>query len=83
MTLPFDHTHDIDLGVPRSASEIALPQKWDGLWPTWNGQNVSHSFMIIILTNVTMVGWADVLDSDWGDLRRRRAVDISSSFMHL
>ena len=24
------------------------------------------------------MGWADVPDSDWGDFRRRRAVDISS-----
>ena len=34
--------------------------------------------MTMILTSVTMVGWADVLDSDWGDFRRRLAVDISS-----
>ena len=27
---------------------------------------------------VTMVGWADVPDSDWGDFRCWRAVDISS-----
>ena len=27
---------------------------------------------------VTIVGWVDVLYSDWGDFRRRRAVDISS-----
>ena len=27
---------------------------------------------------VTMVGWVDVPCSDWGELRRRRAVDISS-----
>ena len=33
--------------------------------------------MTMILTNVTMVGWADVTDSDRGD-RRWRAVDISS-----
>ena len=26
----------------------------------------------------TMVGWADVPFSDWGDFRRRRAIDISS-----
>ena len=37
-----------------------------------------HPFMTMILTSVTMVGWADVPDSDWGDCRRRRAVDISS-----
>ena len=32
MTLPFDHTHDLDLGVEiwRSQSEIALSQEWDG-----------------------------------------------------
>ena len=30
---------------------------------------------------VTMVGWVDVLYSDWGDFRRRRAVDISSFLM--
>ena len=35
--------------------------------------------MTMILTSVTMVGWADVPDSDWGYFRRRRAVDISSS----
>ena len=27
---------------------------------------------------VTMVGWMNVPYSDWGDFRRRRAVDISS-----
>ena len=35
--------------------------------------------MTMILTNVTMVGWADVQDCDWGDFRRWHAVDISSS----
>ena len=46
---------------------------------TWNEKDVSQLFMTMILTCVTMVAWADVPDSDWGDLRRRRAVDISSS----
>ena len=32
----------------------------------------------MILTCVTMIRWADVPDSDWGDFRCRRAVDISS-----
>ena len=79
MTLPFDHPHDLDLAVEisRSESEIALSQEWDG-WLTWNEKDVSHPFMTMILTSVTMVGWADVPDSDWGDFRRRRAVDISS-----
>ena len=27
---------------------------------------------------VTMVGWVDVSYSDWGDFRRRRAVDMFS-----
>ena len=79
MTLPFDHTHDLDPGVEisRSKSEIALSQEWDG-GLTWNEKYVSHPFMTMILTSVTMVGWADVPDSDWSDFRRRRAVDISS-----
>ena len=79
MTLPFDHTHDLDLGVEiwRSESEIALSQEWDGQL-TWNKKAVSHPFMTMILTNVTMVGWVDVPDSDWDDFRRQRAVNISS-----
>ena len=84
MTLPFDHTHGLDFGVEisRSESEITLSQEWDGRL-TWNEKDVSHPFMTMILTSVTMEGWADVPDSDWGDFRRRRAVDISSfSFDH-
>ena len=77
MTLPFDHTHDLDLGVSRSESEIALSQEW-GCRLTMNEKDVSHPFMTTILTCVTMVGWADVPDSDRGDFRRQRAVDISS-----
>ena len=79
MTLPFDHTHHptLELKISWSKSYIALSQEWDS-WLTWNEQDVSHPFMTMILTNVTMVGWADVPDSDWGDFRRRRAVDISS-----
>ena len=78
MTLPFDHTHDLDFGVEisRSESEIALSQEWDGQL-TWNEKDVSHPFMTMILTSVTM-GWADVPDSDWGDFRRRHAIDITS-----
>ena len=77
MTLPFDHTHDLDIGVSRSESEIALSQEWGGRL-TMNEKDVSHPFMTMILTCVTMVGWADVPDSDRDDFRRRRAVDISS-----
>ena len=36
--------------------------------------------LTMILTYVTMVRWADVPDSDRGDFRRRRAVDISKFF---
>ena len=77
MTLPFDHTHNLDLGVSRSESEIALSQEWGGRL-TMNEKDASHPFMTMILTCVTMVRWADVPDSDQGDFRRRRAVDISS-----
>ena len=51
MTLPFDHTHDLDLEVSRSNFEIALSQEWDG-WLTWNERDVSHLFMTMILTFV-------------------------------
>ena len=75
MTSPFDHTQD--LGVSRSESEIALSQEW-GVWLIMNEKDVSHPFLTMILTCVTMVGWADVPDSGRGDFRRQRAVDISS-----
>ena len=61
--LAFNHTHDLDLGVSRSESEIALSQEWDGRL-TWNEKDVSHPFMAMILTSVTMVVWADVSNSD-------------------
>ena len=77
MTLPFDHIHDLDFGVSRSEFEIALSQEWGGRL-TMREKDASHLFMIMILTCVTMVRWADVPDSDWGDLSCRRAVDISS-----
>ena len=75
MTLAFDHTHDFDLGYSRSESEIALSQEWDG-WLTLNKKDLSHPFMI--LTSVTMLGWADVPDSDRGDFRRWCAIHMSS-----
>ena len=58
MTLPFDPIHDLDLGVEisRSESEIALSQEWDGRLK-WNEKDVSHPFMTMILTSVTMVGY--------------------------
>ena len=51
MTLFFDHTHDLDLGVSRSEFEIALSQEW-GSWLTWNEKDVSDPFMTMILTSV-------------------------------
>ena len=78
MTLPFDHTHDLDLGVSRSESEIDISQEWDSLF-TWNKKYMSHPFMTMILISVTMVGWVDVPGSDWGDFRLWRAVAIFSS----
>ena len=76
MTLPSDHTHDFDLGVLRSESEIALSQEWGGRL-TMNEKDVSHPFMTMMFDL-----WADVPDSDRGDFRRRRAVDISSWFRY-
>ena len=78
MTLPLDHTHDLDLGVSRSDCEIAVSQEWGG-WLTWNEKDVSHPFMTMILTSVTMVGWTDVLDSERGDFRRN--VSVPSSYL--
>ena len=54
MTLPFDHTHDLDLEVSRSGSEIALFQEWDGRL-TWNKKDVIHPIMAMILTSANMV----------------------------
>ena len=49
VTLPFDHTHDLDPGVEisRSQSEIALSLEWDGRL-TWNEKDVSYPFMTMI-----------------------------------
>ena len=50
-------------------SEIALSQEWDSRL-MGKEKDVTHPFMTMILTSVTMVGWADVPDSEWGDFRR-------------
>ena len=49
MTLPFDHTHDLDPGVEisKSKSEIAISQEWEGRL-TWNEKDGSHQFMTMI-----------------------------------
>ena len=82
MTLPFDHTHDLDLGVSRPESELALFQEWGGRL-TWDEKDVSHPFVTMVLFSATMLGWADVPDSDRCDFRRRRAVDLSSLNLNL
>ena len=41
MTLPFYHTHDLDLEVSRSESEIGLSQEWGGRL-TMNEKDVSN-----------------------------------------
>ena len=73
VVLPFDHTHNFAVVVSRSKFEIAL-------FDERNERNVGQSFMTMTVTYVwvIMVGWVDVLDSDWGDFRRRCAVHISS-----
>ena len=77
MVLPFDHTHELDLVISRSKFEVALFEEWES-WLTWNERDVSWSFMTMTDLWVTMVEWVYVLDSDWGDFKRRRVVDISS-----
>ena len=51
MTLPFDHTHDLDLGVSRSESEIALSHREWGGGLTMNEKDVSHPFMTMIVSD--------------------------------
>ena len=54
-----------------------LSEEWDGRL-TWNKKDVSYPFMIMILTSVAMVGWADVPDNDRVDFRCQRAINMSS-----
>ena len=49
VTLPFDHTHDLDLKVKRSQFKNSLTQEWVG-WFTRNEMDASHSFMIMPVT---------------------------------
>ena len=77
MTFPFVHIHDLDLDVSTSEFEINLFQEWDGRL-TWNERDVSRLLVTMTLTFVWPWWWVDVSDSDWGDFRRQRAVDIFS-----
>ena len=74
--LAFDHTCDLDLGVSRSEAEIAFVSGMGQ--PIDIERKGCHQSMTRILTSVTTAGWADVLNSDRGDFRRQRAIDISS-----
>ena len=70
MTLPFDHTHDLEVEISRSEYEIALCQEWDGRL-TWNEKDMSHPLMTTILTSVTWWGgrmyrWVTGVTSDVG-----------------
>ena len=80
VTLTFDLTHDLDLVVSRSKSEIALFEEGGG-----GGLiDMERKGCELIIHDhgrdfwVTLVGWVDVPYSDWGDFRRRRVVDLSS-----
>ena len=80
MILPFDHTHDLGLEVSRSESGNSLisgmGQPID--MESKGCESSIHDHGIDL--SVTMVGWADVPDSDRGDFRRWRATDIPSWF---
>ena len=80
VTLTYDLTHDLDLVVSRSKFEIALFEEWGGLidMEQKGCESIIHDHDCDLW--VTMVGWMDVPYSDWGDFRRRRAVNISSFF---
>ena len=57
ITLPFYHTHDLDLGVEisRSESEIALSQDWDARL-TWNEKDSYNNqvlVLVLVLTHIT------------------------------
>ena len=88
VTLTFDLTHDLDLVVSRSKFKIALFEESVCVWGG-GGEGLidmeRKGCELIIYDHdcdlwVALVGWMDVPYSDWGDFRRRRAVDISSYF---
>ena len=80
VTLTFHLTYDLDLVVSRSKFEIALFEVWGLIGMEWKGcESIIHDHDCDQW--VTMVGWVDVPYSDWGDFRRRRAVDISSCLL--
>ena len=77
VTLTLRLTYDLDLIVSRSKFEIALFEEWGLIDMEWKGcESIIHDHDCDLW--VTMVGWVDVPYSDWGDFRRRRAIDISS-----
>ena len=77
VTFTFNLTYDLDLVVSRSRFEIALFEEWGLIDKEQKGrESIIHDHDCDLW--VTMVRWVDVPYSDWGDFRRRRAVDISS-----
>ena len=85
MVSSFDHTHDLDLVIYRSKFEIVLFEKL-GVGALIDMERKGCEWIIHDHDCdlwVTMVGWKDVPYSDWGDFRRRRAVDISSLYRKL
>ena len=78
MTLPFDHTHDLDLEVSRSSVWISLISgmgrpidlERKGCESSIHDNDIDFS--------VTMVWWVDVPDSDQGNFRCLCAIDISN-----
>ena len=78
VTLTFDLTHDLDLWFFKVKFQNSC------IWGIVIWLMKRKGCELIIHDHdcdlwVTMVGWVDVLYSDLGDFRRRRAVDISSS----
>ena len=81
MSLLFHHDPDLDLEISRSRS-IALFQEWEGLLTSKErGELIIHYHKRDLC--VSMAGWVDVPDNDWGDIspgyQPRRAVDIRSA----
>ena len=84
MVLPFDHTHDFN---PCSFKVQVWSSLIWGMGGTKGCESIIHDHERNLW--VTIVWWVDVLYSDWGDFRRQRAVNISSSsgsyleFLHI
>ena len=76
MTLPFDHTHDLDLQILRSEFEIALSHEWDG-WLTRKERDELSIHDNDSDFCSTMLGWVDEPDSNQGDFD----LGVSSTYL--